>query len=125
MKKLLVILVLVVLTTAAYSQVDTVKFKPVIVRQCEITSTQPYIVVLPFANYKDSVTVHIVSDEGLDSVYTCFINQGNLTDWGISSFKVLNNELFFTVTEFRPFDALAIQLKVKNPLCCEVTATRY
>jgi hypothetical protein len=125
MKKLLTILVLVVLSTAVYSQVDTVKFKPVIVRQCEITSTQPYIVILPFANYKDSVTVHIVSDAGLDSVYTCFINHNNYTDWGVHSFRVVDNEIFFTIKEFRPFDALAVQLKVKNPLCCTVTATRY
>lgn len=125
MKKLFTILALVVLTTAIYSQVDTVKFKPIIVKQCEITTTQPYLVILPFANYKDSVTVHIVSEEGLDSVYTCFINKGDYTNWGVSSFKVINNEIFFTVKEFRPFDALAVELRVRNPLCCEITATRY
>jgi hypothetical protein len=113
------------LSTSAYSQVDTVKFKPILVRQCEITEVQPYIVTIPFAKFKDSVTVHIVSEEGLDSVYTCFINHGNYTDWGVSSYKVIDNEIFFTVKEFRPFDALAIQLKVKNPLCCTITTKRY
>jgi hypothetical protein len=84
------------------------------------------ILLIPFEKCKDSVVVEIegVTAE-LDSIYYCYTNQDNFTDWGLHSFKVEGNKIKFTVREFRPFDALAIQFTIKKQGVIKNTYRRF
>jgi hypothetical protein len=122
MRVLITILALSFISASIFAQYD----KKSTVMSAELTRDNYDIVIIPFEKCRDSVVVEITSETAdLDSVFYCYTNHDDFTDWGLHSFKVEGNQLKFTVREFRPFDALAVQFINKLPGAVRIEYRRF